>query len=144
MKPLVVRARNPTTSAKVANTIALPAVWWATSSAAGSEWPLASRRLNATIQWIELSTDSPIDTAAIMAVPMLIRDLGGVPREEALSQAGKVARARAARRDGEARQFGRIVVALVLAGLAVLAYALVLFLPAIDFFMAISEASASR
>jgi|GEM_PF-1689990 len=71
-------------------------------------------------------------------------DLGGVPRGEALRQAGKVARARAARRDGEARQFGRIVVALVLAGLAVLAYALVLFLPAIDFFMAISEASANR
>ena len=71
-------------------------------------------------------------------------DLGGVPREEALRQAAKVARARAARRDGEARQFGRIVVALVIAGLAVLAYALVLFLPAIDFFMAISEASVSR
>ena len=71
-------------------------------------------------------------------------DLGGVPRGEALRQAARVARARAARRDGEARQFGRIVVALVIAGLAVLAYALVLFLPAIDFFMAISEASASR
>lgn len=71
-------------------------------------------------------------------------DLGGVPRGEALRQAGKVARARAARRDGEARQLGRIVVALVLAGLAVLAYALVLFLPAIDFFTAISESSASR
>jgi hypothetical protein len=71
-------------------------------------------------------------------------DLGGVPREEALRQAARVARARAARRDGDARQFGRIVVALVIAGLAVLAYALVLFLPAIDFFMAISEASVSR
>ncbi|MEI8313519.1 MAG: hypothetical protein WCH98_22450, partial [Verrucomicrobiota bacterium] len=65
-------------------------------------------------------------------------------REGALRQAGKVARAGAARRDGDARQFGRIVVALVIAGLAVLTYALVLFLPAIDFFMAISEASASR
>jgi hypothetical protein len=54
-----------------------------------------------------------------------------------------VARARGAQH-GDARQFGRIVVALVIAGLAVLAYALVLFLPAIDFFMAISEASASR
>ena len=71
-------------------------------------------------------------------------DLGGVPRGEALRQAARVARARADRRDGDARQFGRIVVALVIAGLAVLAYALVLFLPAIDFFMAISEASASR
>ncbi len=71
-------------------------------------------------------------------------DLGGVPREEALRQAARVARARAARHDGDARQFGRIVVALVIAGLAVLAYALVLFLPAIDFFMAISEASVSR
>jgi hypothetical protein len=71
-------------------------------------------------------------------------DLGGVPREEALRQAAKVARARAARRDGDARQLGRIVLALVIAGLAVLAYALVLFLPAIDFFMAISEASVSR
>ena len=71
-------------------------------------------------------------------------DLGGVPRGEALRQAARVARARAARRDGEARQFGRIVVAMVIAGLAVLAYALVIFLPAIDFFMAISEASASR
>ena len=71
-------------------------------------------------------------------------DLGGMPRGEALRQAARVARARAARRDGEARQFGRIVVALVIAGLAVLAYALVIFLPAIDFFMAISEASASR
>jgi hypothetical protein len=55
-----------------------------------------------------------------------------------------VTRARGAQRDGDARQFGRIVVALVIAGLAVLAYALVLFLPAIDFFMAISEASVSR
>jgi len=71
-------------------------------------------------------------------------DLGGVPRGEALRQAGKVARARAARRDGEARAFGRIVVALVIAGVAVLAYALVLFLPAIDFFKAIAEASVSR
>lgn len=71
-------------------------------------------------------------------------DLGGVPRGEALRLAGKVARARAARRDGEARQLGRIVMALGLAGLAVLAYALVLFLPAIDFFTAISEASTSR
>ncbi len=71
-------------------------------------------------------------------------DLGGVPREEALRQAARVARARAARRDSEAHQFGRIVVAMVIAGLAVLAYALVIFLPAIDFFMAISEASASR
>ena len=71
-------------------------------------------------------------------------DLGGVPREEALRQAAKVARARAARRDGDARQLGRIVLALVIAGLAVLAYALVLFLPAIDFFRAISEASVSR
>lgn len=71
-------------------------------------------------------------------------DLGGVPRGEALRQAARVARARAARREGEARQMGRIVVALVIAGLAVLSYALVLFLPAIDFFMAISEASASR
>jgi hypothetical protein len=70
-------------------------------------------------------------------------DLGGVPREEALRQAARVARARGAQH-GDARQFGRIVVALVIAGLAVLAYALVLFLPAIDFFMAISEASASR
>jgi hypothetical protein len=71
-------------------------------------------------------------------------ELGGVPRGEALRQAGKVTRARGAQRDGDARQFGRIVVALVIAGLAVLAYALVLFLPAIDFFMAISEASVSR
>jgi hypothetical protein len=71
-------------------------------------------------------------------------DLGGVPREEALRQAARLARARGAQRDGDARQFGRIVVALVIAGLAVLAYALVLFLPAIDFFMAISEASVSR
>lgn len=71
-------------------------------------------------------------------------DLGGVPRGEALRQAARVARARAARRDGEARQLGRIVAALAVAGLAVLAYALVLFLPAIDFFMAISEASISR
>ena len=73
MNPLVVRARNPTTSASVANTIALPAVWWATSSAAGSVWPPASLRLKATSQWIELSTESPIETAAIIAVPMLIR-----------------------------------------------------------------------
>lgn len=71
-------------------------------------------------------------------------ELGGVPRGEALRQAARVARARAARRDGEARQLGRIVVALALAGLAVLVYALVLFLPAIDFFMAISEASVGR
>jgi len=70
-------------------------------------------------------------------------DLGGVPRGEALRQAARVARARGAQH-GDARQFGRIVVALVIAGLAVLAYALVIFLPAIDFFMAISEASASR
>jgi hypothetical protein len=70
-------------------------------------------------------------------------DLGGVPRGEALRQAARVARARGAQH-GDARQFGRIVVALVIAGLAVLAYALVLFLPAIDFFMGISDASASR
>jgi hypothetical protein len=86
---------------------------------------------------------------AAAATPPLIPwatglDLGGVPREEALRQAARVARARAARRDGDARQLGRIVVALVIAGLAVLAYALVLFLPAIDFFRAISEASVSR
>ncbi len=86
---------------------------------------------------------------AAAATPPLIPwatglDLGGVPREVALRQAARVARARAARRDGDARQLGRIVVALVIAGLAVLAYALVLFLPAIDFFRAISEASVSR
>ena len=86
---------------------------------------------------------------AAAATPPLIPwatglDLGGVPREEALRQAARVARARAARRDGDARQLGRIVLALVIAGLAVLAYALVIFLPAIDFFMAISEASVSR
>lgn len=71
-------------------------------------------------------------------------DLGGVPRADALRQAARVARARAARLDGETRQLRRNVVALVIAGLAVLAYALVLFLPAVDFFMAISEAAASR
>ena len=75
--------------------------------------------------------------------------LPSTPLPEVSAQPGGIltarhSRARAARRDGEARQFGRIVVALVIAGLAVLAYALVIFLPAIDFFMAISEASASR
>ena len=71
-------------------------------------------------------------------------DLGGVPRGEALRQAARVARARAARLEGESRQLGRLVVALGLAGVAVLAYALILFLPAIDFFRSIAEASTSR
>mgnify|MGYP006285412447 CR=1 FL=1 len=70
-------------------------------------------------------------------------DLGGVPRGEALRLAALVARARAARADGEDRRFARIVASVVLAGLAVFAYALVLFLPAIDFFRAVSDASAS-
>ena len=50
----------------------------------------------------------------------------------------------AARREGEARFFGRIVASLVVAGLAVLGYALVLFLPALDFLFAVADASASR
>lgn len=71
-------------------------------------------------------------------------DLGGVPRGEALRLAARVARATATRREGEARLLARIVASLVVAGLAVLGYALVLFLPALDFFKAIADASASR
>ena len=43
MKPLVVSARKPTTSASVEKTIARPAVWWAVSSAA-EQVPAAARR----------------------------------------------------------------------------------------------------
>lgn len=71
-------------------------------------------------------------------------DLGGVPRGEALRLAARVARARASRSDGDARLFARIVASVVIAGLAVFAYALVLFLPALDFFRAIADAAASR
>ena len=70
-------------------------------------------------------------------------DLGGVSRGEALRLAARVARARAARADGEDRRFTRIAVSVVIAGLAVFAYALVLFLPAVEFFRAIADASAS-
>lgn len=71
-------------------------------------------------------------------------DLGGVPRAEALRLASRVARARSARSDGDARLFARIVASVVIAGVAVFAYALVLFLPALDFFRAIADAAASR
>lgn len=71
-------------------------------------------------------------------------DLCGVPRGEALRLAARVARATAARREGETRLLARIVASLLVAGLAVLGYALVLFLPALDFFKAIADASASR
>lgn len=71
-------------------------------------------------------------------------DTCGVPRAESLRLAARVARATAARREGEARLLARIVVSIVVAGLAVLGYALVLFLPAIDFFKAVADVSASR
>ena len=70
-------------------------------------------------------------------------DLGGVAPGEALRLAARVAEARAARREGDSRWVIRLVTASVVAGLAVLAYALVLFLPAVDLFMAISGASES-
>ena len=140
---------------------ALAVAWWAAtarrSRSAGPD-PLRAALGCETLAALADAGVRPEEAAAVAdafgigpaaSAPPLIPwatglDLGGVPRGEALRQAGKVARARAARRDGEARHFGRIVVTLVIAGLAVLAYALVLFLPAIDFFMAISEASASR
>ena len=85
------------------------------------------------------------DAAAVpFAAWATAEDLGGVARAEALRLASRVARARAARSDGEARLFTRIVVSVVIAGLAVFAYALVLFLPALDFFHAIADAAASR
>lgn len=68
----------------------------------------------------------------------------GVARGDALRMAARVARATAARRDGDVRWIGRVVVALVLAGIAVLASALVLFLPAIDFFHAVASPSLER
>ena len=142
--------------------LAAPAVaWWAAtarrSRAAGPD-PLRAALGCETLAALADAGVLPEEAAAVAdafgigaaaSSPPLIAwatglDLGGMPRGEALRQAARVARARAARRDGEARQFGRIVVALVIAGLAVLAYALVLFLPAIDFFRAISEASVSR
>ena len=141
--------------------VALAVAWWAAtarrSRSAGPD-PLRAALGCETLAALADAGVLPEEAAAVAgafgigataSTPPLIPwatglDLGGVPREEALRQAARVARARAARRDGEARQFGRIVVAMVIAGLAVLAYALVIFLPAIDFFMAISEASASR
>lgn len=140
---------------------ALAVAWWAAtarrSQSAGPDSLRAALGCE-TLAALANAGVFPEDAAAVAeafgigaaaSTPPLItwatgHDLGGVPREEALRQAARVARARAARRDGDARQLGRIVVALVIAGLAVLAYALVLFLPAIDFFRAISEASVSR
>ena len=144
-----------------AMTAALAVAWWAATSrrsrtagpdslraALGCETLAALADAGVSLEEAAAVADSFGIGSAASAPPLVPWatgiDLGGVPREEALRQAGKVARARAARRDGDGRQFGRIVVALVIAGLAVLTYALVLFLPAIDFFMAISEASASR
>jgi len=144
-----------------ATTAALAVAWWAATSrrsrtagpdslraALGCETLAALADAGVSLEEAAAVADAFGIGSAASAPPLVPWatgiDLGGVPRQEALRQAGKVARARAARRDGDARQFGRIVVALVIAGLAVLTYALVLFLPAIDFFMAISEASASR
>ncbi|MCY3016246.1 MAG: hypothetical protein NT171_16360 [Planctomycetota bacterium] len=140
---------------------ALAVAWWAATarrSRSDGADPLRAALGCETLAALADAGVLPEETAAVAgafgigsapSTPPLIPwatglDLGGMPRGEALRQAARVARARAARRDGEARQFGRIVVAMVIAGLAVLAYALVIFLPAIDFFMAISEASASR
>ena len=158
---LIEAARSAAPWLLAAMLAALAVAWWAAtarrSRAAGPD-PLRAALGCETLAALADAGVLPEEAAAVAdafgigaaaSSPPLIAwatglDLGGMPRGEALRQAARVARARAARRDGEARQFGRIVVALVIAGLAVLAYALVLFLPAIDFFMAISEASASR
>jgi hypothetical protein len=140
---------------------ALAVAWWAATSRRSRSVGLDPLRAALGCETLAALADAgvlPEDAAAVAEAfgigaaassPPLIAwatgiDLGGVPREEALRQAARVAQARAARRDGDARQLGRILLALVIAGLAVLAYALVLFLPAIDFFRAISEASVSR
>ena len=71
-------------------------------------------------------------------------DLGGVSRAFALRQAARVASARIDRRLGESGWARRVVVAVLVAGAAVLAYALVLFLPAVDFLLALSDSTVSR
>lgn len=71
-------------------------------------------------------------------------DTGAIPRAEALRLAARVARSEAARRDGEARRVRMSAVALAVAGVATLAYGLVLFVPVIEFFLSISAPSASR
>jgi hypothetical protein len=155
------RYGDPRPGALAAMIAALAVAWWAATSRRSRPAGPDSLRAALGCETLAALADAgvlPEEAAAVAdafgigsaaSTPPLIPwatglDLGGVPRGEALRQAGKVARARGVQRDGDARQFGRIVVALVIAGLAVLAYALVLFLPAIDFFMAISEASASR
>lgn len=71
-------------------------------------------------------------------------DTGAIPRAEALRLGARVARLEAARRDGEAGRVRISVVALVLAGIATLAYGLALFVPVIEFFLSVSGPSASR
>jgi len=71
-------------------------------------------------------------------------DTGAIPRIDALRLASKTAKAAAARRDGEGRQAWASVASLLVAGVATLAYALVLFVPVVEFFMSIASASASR
>jgi len=83
----------------------------------------------------------PDATAVPFAAWAVGDDLGGVARGEALRLAARVADARAARHAGDSRWVVRLVTASVVAGAAVLAYALVLFLPAVDLFMAISGAT---
>ena len=157
---LLEAARAATPWLLAAMLMALAVAWWAATarrSRSDGPDPLRAALGCETLAALADAGVLPEEAAAVAgafgigapSTPPLIPwatgfDLGGMPRGEALRQAARVARARAARRDGEARQFGRIVVAMVIAGLAVLAYALVIFLPAIDFFMAISEASASR
>ncbi len=71
-------------------------------------------------------------------------DTGAIPRVDALRLAAKAAQGAAGRRDNEGRRAWATVAALLVAGVATLAYALVLFLPVVEFFMSIATASASR
>ena len=152
-----VRAAAPLLAA--AAVLALGVAWWAATawrSRAADHDPLRTALACETLAALD-DAGAPPDRADevargfggdSIAAPFAAwargDDVCGVPRGEALRLAARVARATATRREGEGRLLARIVASLVVAGLAVLGYALVLFLPALDFFKAIADASASR
>lgn len=91
----------------------------------------------------------PLAAAVAASEEPLVRwaggiDLGGVSRAFALRQAARMASASIERRLGETDWARRMIVAVLVAGAAVLAYALVLFLPAVDFLLALSDSTVSR
>ncbi|RLS34745.1 MAG: hypothetical protein DWH79_03465 [Planctomycetota bacterium] len=71
-------------------------------------------------------------------------DTGAISPADALRLAERTSSVAAARRDGAERQAWASVAAILVAGMATLVYALVLFLPVVEFFTSISAAAATR